>query len=135
MQFVKNNYIDFELELDGKHEPTREISQKDPSVLSVSSIDVLIKDEGSDPVPFNIWLDQHIPISGDGYGVESKKTLIPKKSYLVTSNNQELKLGRIIVIYISSQFEQNLEIDAMNLVKAVLEDFNTGKVEYMHLKN
>lgn len=108
---------------------------KDPSVLSIPSTDILVRDEGVDSVPFNIWLDRHFPVGADGYGVKSKKTLLSENSYLITLNNQELKLDRIIVTYILSQFDQNLEFDAINLVEAVLEDFNTGEVEHMHRKN
>jgi hypothetical protein len=135
MQIFSNNYINFKLEFDGKHQPTKDFAEKDSSVLSILSTDIVVKDEGVDPVPFNIWLDRHVPVGADGYGIESQKTLIPESSYLVTSNNQSLKLGRVIVTYMSSQFKQNLEIDAMNLVEAVLEDFNTGEVEHMHRKN
>ena len=135
MQLLRNTYIDFKLDFDGKHQSTKDIAEKDPTVLSSRSTDMVVKDEGGDPVPFNIWLDRHVPIGADGYGVESQKTLLPKNAYLVTPDNQELKLGRVIVTYISSQFEQNLEIDAMNLVEAVLEDFNTGEVEHMHQTN
>ena len=135
MQLLKNNYINFKLELDGKHQPTKDAAEKDPSVLSIVSTDISIKDEGHDAVPFNVWLDRHIPVGVEGFGIECEKTLIPENSYLVTLKGQELKLGRIIVTYISSQFLQNLEIDAMNLVEAVLEDFNSGVVEHMHKKN
>jgi hypothetical protein len=34
----------------------------------------------------------------------------------------------------STQFDQDLEVDAMNLVEAVLQDFSSGEVEHMHHK-
>lgn len=135
VQLLGNNYINFKLEFDGKHSPTKELSEKYPSVLQIASTDISIKDEGLDAVPFDVWLDRHIPVGAEGFGVECEKILTPENSYLVTLNAQELKLGRIIVTYISSEVLQNLEIDAMNLVEAVLEDFNTGVVEHMHKKN
>ena len=61
--------------------------------------------------------------------------MIPEKSYFVTPDNRELKLGRVVVTYTSTQFDQDLEIDAMNLVEAVLQDFGSGEVEHMHHKS
>ena len=135
MQLLKNNYIGFKLEFDGKHKLTRDIADKDPSVMSANSTDIIIREHGCEPCPFNIWLDRHVPVGAEGFGTELEKTILPDDSYLIVSNNRELKLGRIIVTYVSSQFEQNIEIDAMNLVEAVLQDFNTGDIEHTQRLN
>ncbi|GHD45296.1 hypothetical protein [Marinobacter persicus] len=135
MKFLRNHYLDFKLEFDGKDHVTREIAEKDPSVRSFNSTEIVIRDEGHEPCAFNLWLDRHVSAGSDGFGVESQKTLVPKNSYLVTPDNQELKLGRVVVTYMSTQFDQDLQIDAMNLVEAVLQDFSSGEVEHMHHKN
>ncbi len=135
MQLLKNNYINFKLEFDGKDETTKSLAEADPSVMSMLSTDIVVRDEGSEPCAFNLWLDKNIPVGAEGYDVELEKTILPESSFLLASNDRELKLGRVIVNYISTQFEQSLEIDAMNLVEAVLEDFKTGEVEHMHRKN
>jgi hypothetical protein len=62
-------------------------------------------------------------------------TLLPEKSYLVTSGDRELKLSKVVVTYMSTQLDQNLEIDAMNLVEAVLQVFSSGEFEHMHYNN
>lgn len=135
MLILRNHYLDFKLEFDGKDQVTREIAEKDPSVLTAKdSTEIVIRDEGHEPCAFNIWLDRHVSAGSDGFGIESQKTLIPERSYLVTPDNRELKLGRVKVTYLSTQFEQGLEIDAMNFVEAVLQDFKSGEVEHMHHK-
>ncbi|WBA18835.1 restriction endonuclease [Salinivibrio kushneri] len=135
MKFLRNHYLDVKLEFDGKDPQTREIAEKDPSVMSVNSTEIVIRDEGHEPCAFNLWLDRHVSAGSDGFGVESQETLIPENSYLLTPDNRELKLGRVLVTYMSTQFDQDLEIDAMNLVEAVLQDFSSGEVEHMHHKN
>ena len=135
LKFLRNHYLDFKLDFDGKDQATREIVEKDPSVMSTNSTEIVVRDEGYEPCTFNLWLDRHVLAGSDGFGVESQKTLIPEDSYLITPDNRELKLGRVVVTYISTQFEQDLEIDAMNLVEAVLQDFGSGEVEHMHHKN
>jgi len=135
MKFLRNHYLDFKLEFDGKDEKTREIAEKDPSVLSANSTEIVVRDEGYESCAFNLWLDRHVSAGSDGFGVESQQTLIPENSYLVTPDNRELKLGRVMVTYMSTQFDQDLEIDAMNLVEAVLQDFSSGEIEHMHHKN
>lgn len=135
MKVLRNHYLDFKLEFDGNDQATREIAEKDPSVMSANSTEIIVRDEGYEPCAFNIWLDRHVSVGADGFGVENQKTLIPEKSYFVTPDNRELKLGRVVVTYISTQFDQDLEIDAMNLVEAVLQDFGSGELEHMHHKN
>jgi len=135
VKFLRNHYLNFKLEFDGKDPETREIAEKDPSVMSVNSTEIVVRDEGHEPCAFNLWLDRHVSAGSDGFGIESQKTLVPENSYLVTPDNRELKLGRVVVTYMSTQFDQDLEIDAMNLVEAVLQDFSSGEVEHMHHKN
>ncbi len=135
MKFLINHYLDFKLEFDGNDQATIEIAEKDPAVMSANSTKIIVRDEGHEPCAFNLWLDRHVSAGSDGFGVESQKTLIPEKSYFVTPDNRELKLGRVVVTYTSTQFDQDLEIDAMNLVEAVLQDFGSGEVEHMHHKS
>jgi hypothetical protein len=135
MQVIRNHYLDFNLSFDGKDQATRDIVEQDPSVKSTNSAEIVVRDEGCEPCAFNVWLDRHVLTGPDGFGVECETTLFPDKSYLVISDNRELKLGKAVVRYMSTQFDQHLEIDAMNLVEAVLQDFSSGEIEHMHHKN
>lgn len=135
MQFNRNHYLDFKVDFDGKDQATMDLARQDPSVMSINSADIIVRDEGHEPCAFNLWLDRHVPSDADGFGVECEVTLLPEKSYLVTADGRELKLGRLVIKYMSTYFEQDLEIDAMNLVEAVLQDFSSGEVEHMHHKN
>ncbi|MDU9406348.1 restriction endonuclease [Pseudomonas sp. zfem001] len=135
MKFNRNHYFDFKVDFDGKDQATIDLARQDPSIMSINSADIIVRDEGHEPCAFNLWLDRHIPSGTDSFGVECEVTLFPEKSYLVTVDGRELKLGRLVVKYISTFFEQDLEIDAMNLVEAVLQDFSSGEVEHMHHKN
>jgi hypothetical protein len=135
MQFNRNHYFGFKVGFDGKDQATMDLVEQDPSVMSTNSADIIVRDEGHEPCAFNLWLDRHVPSAIDGFGVECEATLLPEKSYLVTADGRELKLGRLVVKYMSTCFEQDLEIDAMNLVEAVLQDFSSGEVEHMHHKS
>lgn len=135
LKFLRNHYLDFKLSFDGKDQATRDIIEQDPSVMSTNSTEIVVRDEDHEPCAFNLWLDRHVLSGSDEFGVECETTLLPEKSYLVTPDNRELKLGKVVVTYMSTQFDQDLEIDAMNLVEAVLQDFSSGEVEHMHHKN
>ncbi|MEM5482215.1 restriction endonuclease [Pseudoalteromonas fuliginea] len=132
MELLSNRYLNFKLEFDGNHQETKDKAEADPSVLSMLSTDINIKDGDTEPCAFNSWLDRHVPVGADGFGVELEKILLPENSYLISKDGCELKLGRIIVTYISSKYEQELEIDAMKLVEVVLQDFKSGAIEHMH---
>jgi len=134
MQLLRNNYINFKLEFDGHDEETKRLAKEDPSVLSMVSTDIRIKD-GDGPIhAFNSWLDKEVPVGAEGFDVELQKTILPKNSYLISKGDCELKLGRIIVTYVSTQDRHEMELDAMNVVEAILQDFSTGEVEHMHRK-
>ncbi|MEE4179032.1 MULTISPECIES: restriction endonuclease [Pseudomonas syringae group] len=134
IKFLRNHYIDFELSFDGKDQATRDIVEQDSSVMSTNSTAIVVRDEGHVPCAFNVWLDRHVLTGSDGFGVERETILIPEKSYIVTSDGRELKLGKVVVRYMSTQLDQEIEIDAINLVEAVLQDFSSGEVEHMHHK-
>lgn len=134
MELLSNRYLNFKLELDGNHQETKDKAKVDPTVLSMLSTDIKIKDDDSDPCAFNSWLDKRVPVGAGGFGVELEKTLLPKSSYLISKDGSELKLGRITVTYISNKYEQQMEIDAMKLVEVVLQDFKSGAIEHMRKK-
>ena len=134
IKFQRNHYLGFKLSLDGKNQATRDIVEKDPSVTSTNSTEIVIRDKDHEPCAFNLWLDRHVISGSDGFGVECEATLLPENSYLVTPDHRELKLGKVVVTYMTTQLEQDIEIDAMKLVEAVLQDFSSGEVEHMHHK-
>jgi hypothetical protein len=134
-RILRNNYLGFDFEFDRKHELTREIAKNDTSVTKMISTDIVIKDNGEEPCSFNAWLDRNIAVGEDGFDIELEKVILPEDSFVLVSNDRELKLKKVVVKYSSTEILSSIEVDAMNFVEAVLEDFTTGTVEHMLKKN
>lgn len=134
-RILRNNYLDVKFEFDGKHELTKGIAKKDPSVAQMISTEIVIKDNGLEPCALNEWLDRNVAVGKDGFDVELEKVISPEDSFVIVSNDRELKIKKVLVKYSSKEILSSIEVDAMSFVEAVLEDFQTGKVEYMLKKN
>lgn len=132
---MRNHYLHVELSFDGKHQTTREIIEKSSATIPTEPTEMVIREDGHEPCAFNMWLDRHVLSGSEGFGIETETTLAPDNSYLLTPDRRELKLGNIVVKHMTTQLEKDIEIDAMNFVEAVLQDFNSGDVEHMHHKN
>ncbi|NQZ55859.1 MAG: restriction endonuclease [Lentisphaeraceae bacterium] len=130
MNLRRNNYLDLKVDLDGNCPETVELSKENKDFLSH---DLVVEEKGFKPTPLNLYLDRHIQQTKD-FGEEKEVILTPEKTFLLLPNGEKLKLGRLLVKYMTSEDKRTITCDAMDLVEAVLEDYKTGKIEHMSTK-
>lgn len=131
MEFLKNTYLDIKPEYDGNDKATREAAEADPTLMTGSVDAMVIEEEGYEQSTLIQWLDRNTPRTVPEFGVELEHTILPQETYVVAHSGQRLKLGRVNVKYIVSCIKQNLYMDHMSLIEAVLEDFGSHAVEHM----
>ncbi|MEL4281746.1 restriction endonuclease [Shewanella mangrovisoli] len=134
MKLLRNTYVDLKCDYDGNDAITRQLTEDNPSLMKSSSDSMMILEDGYELSTLVAWLDRHTPRETQEFGVELEHTIYPQDSYYVAPGGEKLKLGRVYVRYVTSCMEQNLHIDHMSLVQAVLEDFNSKEVEHMSRK-
>ena len=125
----RTEYVDFALTIDGKDEESIATLAGDKT-LSVNSLEMLFKDAEDSPVPAVTWLDRNVPFDEAQVGTPLAITLTPTSTYIVLPSGKRVKIRSLDVHYVHSSQTFRLGFDAMDLVKAVLEDFNTMAIDY-----
>lgn len=125
----KTDYLNLELTIDGKDAETIR-SLGDRSEISVNFQEVQIQDATQCPVDTVTWLDQNVPFDVSKIGTLLTITLTPPAAYIVQPSGRRVKILKLNVKYTHSSQTINFGLDAMNLVRGVLEDFNTKKIDY-----
>lgn len=131
MEFLKNAYIEIKPEFDGNDLATREAAEKDPTLMAINLNSILIEEEDQDPSTIVQWLDRNTPRAVSEFDVELEHTIIPQDTYVVVNAGQRLKVSRVKVKYVVSCLKQNLHIDHMSLIEAVLENVGSHSIEHM----
>lgn len=131
LNLLKNNYLDIKPEYDGNHTETREAAEADPSLMSLPVDSMTIDEEGYKESTLVEWLDRNTPRAVQDFGTELEHEIIPESAFVLSDSGKRLKLGRVTVKYSVSCLQQNLHIDHMSFVEAVLEDFGSNNVEHM----
>lgn len=76
------------------------------------------------------WLDSKIINSSGDFNVPKTELLEPDCAYVIVSTGKKLKIKTVAVPWVLTKQELSISIDAMDFVHAVLEDFNSGGIEY-----
>jgi len=125
----QTDYLDFELVIDGKDDETIR-SLDDRSEVSVNPQEVQIQDATQCPVDMVTWLDRNVPFDASKIGTLLTITLTPSAAYIVQPSGGRVKILNLNVQYKHSSQIINFGFDAMDLVRGVLEDFNTKQINY-----
>ncbi|TAL76239.1 MAG: hypothetical protein EPN76_11770 [Burkholderiaceae bacterium] len=125
----KTNYLDFSLKIDGKDEESIRSLDGD-SQVSVNLQEVQIQDGTHFPVDMVTWLDRNVPFDESQIDTPLNITLTPPTAYIVLSSEKRVKILSLNVQYMHSSKIINLGFDAMDLVRGVLEDFNTKEIDH-----
>lgn len=131
MTLLRNNYIDLIPEFDGNHAETKSAIDKNPELMSFNKDSIVIVEDDYEDSTLVQWLDRNTPRTTSEFGVELDHSIIPDAAYVKTPTGVNLKIGRMKVKYTVSSIKQNLHIDHMSFVEAVLEDYGTKTVEHM----
>ena len=125
----RTEYVDFALAIDGKDEESVATLAGDPSG-SINSLDMVFQDGSDSPVPAVTWLDRNVPFDESKVDMPLVITLTPSTAYIVLPSGQRVKIHSLEVHYVHSSRTFNVGFDAMDLVRGVLEDFNTKAIDY-----
>lgn len=128
-RFHKTDYLDFSLKIDGKDAETIRSLDGD-SQVSVNLRETQIQDGTHVPVDMVTWLDRNIPFDESQIDTLLTVTLTPPTTYIVLPSGERVKILHLNVQYMHSRRIINFGFDAMDLVRGVLEDFNTKEIDY-----
>ncbi|WP_125782552.1 restriction endonuclease [Pseudoalteromonas rubra] len=127
-EIYQNQYLDIKIVFDGKDNDTKAYFDNN-SELSFNAYDSSISESGN--VSFiGKWLDSKIVTNLDELNTPKTEILEPKQAYVVLPTEERLKIRSVTVLWELSKQELSISVDAMDFVHAVLEDFNTGDIEY-----
>lgn len=125
----QTDYLDFELKIDGKDDETLRSIGNSGSV-SVNIQECQIQDATQCPVDVVTWLDRNVPFDESKIGTLLSINLTPPATFIVQPSGQRVKVLDLNVQYKQSSQIINFGFDAMDLVRGVLEDFNTKQIDY-----
>ena len=128
-ELYQNQYIDIKLAFDGKDNDTKAYFDKRGGEISFNAYDSSISE--GDAVNFiGKWLDSKIVTNLDELNTPKTEVLKPEQAYVVLPTEERLKIKSVTVLWELSKQELSISVDAMAFVHAVLEDFNSGDIEY-----
>jgi hypothetical protein len=90
----------------------------------------ILQDRTDSPVGTVTWLDRNAPFDETQIGTPLTITLSPPTTYIVLPSGQRIKILSLEVQYVHSSKITNFGFDAMDLVRGVLEDFNTKEIDH-----
>lgn len=128
-ELYQNQYLDIKIVFDGKDNDTKEYFDNNGGLISLNAYSSSISEDGN--VSFiGKWLDSKIVANLDELKTPKTEILEPKQAYVVLPTEERLKIRSVTVLWELSKQELSISVDAMDFVHAVLEDFNTGDIEY-----
>lgn len=125
----KTDYLDFSIKFDGNDDESIRSLDGD-SHVSVNLQEAQIQDGINFPVDMVTWLDRNVPFDESKIDTPLAITLIPPSAYIVLPSGKRVKILNLNVRYVHSSRIINLNLDAMDLVRGVLEDFNTKEIDH-----
>lgn len=125
----RTEYVDFALKIDGKDEESIDTMAGENSV-SVNTLEALFQDGTDSPVSAVTWLDRNVPFDETQISTPLTTTLTPPNTFIVLPSRKRVKIHSLDVHYVHSSRTFNLGFDAMDLVRGVLEDFNTKAIDH-----
>ncbi|PAO92041.1 hypothetical protein BV581_11090 [Stutzerimonas stutzeri] len=125
----RTEYVNIALLLNGKDDETIGTLAGNEGV-SVNILEALFQDGTASPVPANTWLDRNVPFDESQIGTPLTIALRPPSTFIVLPSGQRVKIHSLDVQYMHSSRAINFSFDAQDLVKGVLEDFNTKSIDH-----
>ncbi|MEA1031063.1 restriction endonuclease [Pseudomonas sp. N-137] len=128
-RFHKTDYLDFSFKIDGKDDESIRTLGADRHI-SVNLLEAQVQDGTDSPVGTVTWLDRNVPFDESQIDRPLTITLTPPNTYIILPSGQRLKILSLHVQYVHSSKIINFGVDAMDLVRGVLEDFNTKEIDH-----
>lgn len=123
----KTDYLELGVNLDSNHEETATTLAAAPAINLHES---LMQDGSDSPIPAATWLDRNVPFDETQIDTPLTTTLTPSSTFIVLPSGQRVKIYSLDVQYVHSSRTFNFGFDAMDLVRGVLEDFNTKTIDH-----
>lgn len=128
-ELYQNQYLDMKLAFDDKDNDTKSYFDKHGTEISFNAYDSAV--EEGDAVSFiGKWLDSKIVANLGELNTPKTEVIEPEHAYIVLPTKEKLKIKSVTVLWKLSKQELSISVDAMDFVHAVLEDFNSGDIEY-----
>lgn len=125
----KTDYLRVGLTIDGKNSETQStLAVETPRFTNPKAM--VFQDGTDSPVDASTWLGLKIPFDGSKMEQQLEITLKPYNTFAILPSGLRMKLKSIDVKFIHTAIQNNFSLDAMDVVRAVLEDFNTQEIEY-----
>lgn len=129
-RLYQTNYLNItNVEFDGK-DPETLITLAGENSLEVNWLESEIQEGSCPPITASCWLDKNIPFDEAKIDIHISTTLESDNTYIILPSTQRVKILSLEVQYVHSSKTLRLDFDAMDVVRGVLEDFNTKKIEY-----
>lgn len=128
-ELYQNLYSDIKLAFDGKDNYTKSYFDEHGTEISYNFYDSAIED-GDTIVFIGKWLDSNIVANLGELNTPKTEVIEPEHAYIVLPTKEKLKIKSVTVLWELSKQELSISVDAMDFVHAVLEDFNSGDIEY-----
>jgi hypothetical protein len=126
----QNNYLNIHIGIDGKDPETLESLGGETENISFNIFVIRLQDGDSSPLFIGKWLDRNIVMDAQVVNENKLITLEPKHTYIILDSGKRLKIQNIAVTCLLKLHEFSLSVDAMDFVKAVLQDFTSNEIEY-----
>jgi hypothetical protein len=126
----QNHYLDIRIGVDGKDPETIESLGGKIENISLNIFEISLQDGDSPPLFIGKWLDRNIVMDSQVVNENKLITLQPKHTYIILDSGKRLKIQNIDITCLLTLREFSLSVDAMDLVRAVLQDFTSKQIEY-----
>jgi len=126
----RNNYSDIRVGIDGKDSETIESLGAEREDFSLKIVEISFQDGDSAPVSISKWLDKHVVLDSEAINEAKSVSLQPEHTHIILKSGKRLKVNNIKVVCLLKVHEFSVSVDAMDLVKAVLQDFTSNEIEY-----
>lgn len=133
-ELYQNQYLDIKFAFDGNDEDTQAYFEKHGSNISFNAYDSSIEEDHA--IDFiGKWLDSKIvpnleELNTEELNTPSTKVIESDKAYLVSPKKEKLKIKSVTVQWELNRQDLSISVNAMDFIHAVLEDFNSGNIEY-----
>jgi hypothetical protein len=122
----KTDYLNVSINLDSKDLEAYTASAPD-EVISINPLDYKLQDGTAPIASLSSWLDKTVPFDPVQVDQPFDVTLTPVDTYMVLAAGERLRVKSLDVHLVHTTRALGMSFDAMDVVRAVLEDFNTGK--------
>jgi len=124
----RTEYLSVNLTID-ESDPETVSSLQGAAPHSIDALNAVLQGNSGETRTISSWLDSCITVDPQKIGEVVDVVLTPVDTY-ITEGLKRFKLKSVKVQHTLSHHQIDINFDAMDLVKAVLEDFNSGEIEH-----